>query len=119
MITLKHIESYGQKHVGFTEVYATQKLSTPMGAVIISFLPQFSNDLTRRVVATVLLEKPKEIWTDGEISDITQDIESEVMRLTNQKFDGGNPANWFYLQIFYIDSVDGLIYSTAGDFSYE
>lgn len=119
MITLKHIESYGQKNVGFTEVYATQKLTTPKGAVIISFLPQFSDDLTRRVVATILLEKPKEIWTNGEISDITQDIESEVVRLTGQKFNAGEPIDWFYLQIFYLDSIDGLIYSTAGDFSYK
>lgn len=114
MKVLKLVEKRGQSATGFTDVYTSINQESPRAAATVFYLPQF-NESSKHVVLTLLLEKPKEMWTDGEISDILLDVESEVRKFESEQFETLGSVKYIDTQFIYIDNIDGFLFHKCGD----
>lgn len=113
----KKLDSRGQKDTGSADMFHLEHLG--MKAIcVIHYFPQFENDTKEKVELTILLQQPKDKWTEGFISSIFHDMEDIIKDHEAVKFRFLNKLEYINCKIIYLDNIDGIQLGFVGDYNF-
>lgn len=110
------ITENGQYEHGFVDVFKTT-IDGKKAVAIINYLPQFE-DKDQKVLTTILLETPKNFWTEGKVKSIIYDCEERLREVSYFKFRAFGILDYMTIQTFFIKQIDDFELGTNGDFSF-
>jgi hypothetical protein len=113
----KTVVEHGQYEHGFVDVFQTT-IDGKKAVAIINYLPQFE-DKDQKVLTTLLLEGPKNIWTEGKVKSLLYDCEDRLRDVSYFKFRAFGKLDYMTIQTFFIKQLDDFEFGTNGDFSFE